>query len=302
MSKKILCVVILALFAFMVIAPGAHAQSGITPIEGISLSVGMAKYDPAPAQAGDFVTVWFDVTNRGNQFAENVSFELVAKYPFSLPDNNPVQKIDFLGGLSFKRLEYRMIIAKDAPDGISEIEVNYNTGNAVKLNKKFNITVNNTVYTSNLHALFVSASPVAVPGEETNMSIDVVNADKGTAFYVIAKAETPAAAIERNEIFIGTLEPNDFDNIDFKLMIPQETAPGTYPVTLTFYYRDKDSKLFTETDAVNINVVPKSSVLQSAPAIAPYMYAMYIIVILIVIRLLIPLGKWFIKPFRKKKH
>ncbi len=279
----------------------AQAQSSITPIEGVSLTIGLAKYDPIPAQAGDFTTLWFDVANRGNEAAQNVTFELTAKYPFSLPDNDPIQKIDFLSGLTSKRIEYRLFVAKDAPSGVSEVEVNYYMGSVIKISKKFNITVNNSINYANLNALFVSASPQPVSGAETNLSVDVVNANKGTAYYVIAKAESPVMAIERNEIFIGTLEPNDFDNLDFKLRINEGIPPGTYPVNLTFTYRDKDSNLFTESDIINLQVFPVSAA--AGPAAVPaYMYLVYIIVLLVVIRLAFPFGKWFIKPFRKKKH
>ena len=292
----------IAVFFALLLAACAQAQSSIIPIEGISLTVSLAKYDPIPAQAGDFAALWFDISNRGNQDAKNITFELVAKYPFILPDNNPVQTIDFLAGSSNKRIEYRLFVAKDAPDDAGEVEVNYYIGNAAKINKKFNITVNNTIETADLNALYVSAAPVPVVGSETNLSVDVVNADKGTAYYVIAKAESPVAAIERNEIFIGTLEPNDFDNVDFRLRISEGVAPGTYPVNLVFFYRDKDSKLFTENDTVEISVLSKAAAFSAPPPVPAYMYIVYILALLIAVRLLIPFGKWFIKPFRRKKR
>jgi hypothetical protein len=293
--------IFLLLMVAMLLPIGVQAQTSIGTVSGTNVLVDMAKYDPYPAQADDFVTVWFDVSNRGTESAENVTFTLLPKYPFSLPDNDPTRTITQLSGLTSKRIEYRLLVDKNAPEGRSEMEIKYSRGPGVETSKKFNITVNNSIEQAALNALFVSAKPSPAPGILSTISMDVVNADKGAAYYVLAKAESSIATIERNEIFIGTLEPNDFDNVDYELKINENTEPGKYPVDITFYYRDKDSNLITEKDVVEIEVLSKTDSLPAATQIPQYMYVIYIIVLLIAIRLLIPFFKWFVKPFRRRK-
>ncbi len=268
------------------------------PTSGTNLAVSMAKYDPAPAEAGRFVTVWFDVMNRGSDIAENISFILTPKYPFSLPDNDPLRAMS-IPSASSVRLEYRLLVDKNVPDSVGELKLTSKISSAAIAEWTFNLTIDNTLEDAELNALFVSAKPTPYPGGSFNISVDVVDANKGTAYYVVAKAESPVADIARDEVFIGTLEPNDYDNLDFEMKVKPGTAPGTYPLKITFIYRDKDSKLFTDSDTVNFTVAPQGDAAETA-SVPVWMYLINIVVLLIVIRMAIPFGKWFLKPFRRK--
>jgi hypothetical protein len=282
------------IIAVLLLSAGVYAL----PTSGTNILVSMAKYDPAPAEAGRFVTVWFDVLNRGSDIAENFTFSLTPMYPFSLPDNDPAKTISIPSSSSV-RIEYRLFVDRDAPDTKGELKLVSKISSAAVAEWAFNVTIDNTLEDADLKALFVSARPTPYAGGSFNISVDVVNANKGTAYYVRAKVESPVASIGRNEIFIGTLEPNDYDNLDFELNVMPNTPAGTYPLNITFAYRDKDSKLFVENDVVNFRVSAQGDmpVSESVPA---WMYIVNIVVILILIRLAIPFGKWFLKPFRRK--
>ncbi len=288
--KKLVFLLVLLSFAAMVNADVPR---------GTSVDVSMAKYDPIPAEADDFVTVWFDVYNRGTDTLEDFTVTLTPKYPFSLPDNDPDRVID-IAGLTTSRVEYRMFVDNNAPDGRSEIEIKYFITESSLAKKKFNITVNNSIEKADLNAIFVSSKPRPYVGGKTAISMDVVNADRGVAYYIIAKASSPVAYIERDEIFVGTLEPDDFDNVDFELEVKGDTAPGIYPLHLVFEYRDENSKLLTETDTINLTVKQANDVLPQAEAVPIYMYPVYLVGLLIVIRLAIPFFKWLFKPFRRR--
>ncbi len=288
--KKLVFLLVLLSFAAMVNAD---------VIRGTSVDVSMAKYDPIPAGADNYVTVWFDVTNRGTENIDNFTVTLTPKYPFSLTDNDPDRMIT-IAGLTTSRVEYRMLVDKNAPDGKSEIEIRYLIAKDSLAKKKFNITVNNSIEKAHLDAIYVSSKPSPYAGGKTTVSIDVVNADRGIAYYIIAKASSSVATIERNEIFIGTLEPDDFDNVDFDLEINKDTAPGVYPLDVVFEYRDENSKLLTETDTIELNVKEASDVLPQQQEVPIYMYPVYLVVLLFVIRLAIPFFRWLFKPFRRK--
>jgi hypothetical protein len=288
--KKIFFVLFL-----LALSAGAYAL----PVAGTNIAISMANYNPAPAEAGKFVTVWFDVTNRGSDIAEDVQLTLVPAYPFTLPDNDPVRTIS-IPSTSNVRVEYRLFVDREAPDTLGELKLITKISSAATAEFTFNITIDNTVEDAELQSLFVSTKPTPFPGGTFNISVDVVNANKGTAYYVLATAESPVADINRNKVFIGTLEPNDYDNIDFEMKIKPNTAPGTYPLKITFTYRDKDSKLFADEDMVDFTVAAQGDASDTA-SLPVWMYAINIVVLLIVIRLAIPFFKWFIKPFRHRK-
>jgi hypothetical protein len=54
-----------------------------TPAE--ALSVKLMKYDPYPANAGEYVTVWIKIENPGlGGPSEDVKLKIIAEYAFSL--------------------------------------------------------------------------------------------------------------------------------------------------------------------------------------------------------------------------
>ena len=138
------------------------------------------------------------------------------------------------------------------------------------------------------------------PGGLTKITVDIVNADSGTAYYTLVKASSEAATIDRDSIFVGTLEGNDFDSVDFDLKI-KDVEPGTYPVDISMVYKDKDSNEVSSSGTVYLRVGSTEEFAAVSKVEAPiWMYAFYIFIFVVVLRLLIPFFKWLVKPLRKK--
>ena len=85
--KRALIATIFAMALLSVVFTQA-SRAALTPIKGGLLSVDFAKYEPYPADAGEFVTVWINVNNKGIDPVTNATFFLETKYPFSIPDGN----------------------------------------------------------------------------------------------------------------------------------------------------------------------------------------------------------------------
>lgn len=292
---------VIFLFALLIVSfPVASA----VPVNSAVINATLAKYDPFPAEAGRTVTIWIDVSNIGLRDARNVSLMLAPKFPLSYPGGE--QKFySRISALDSVRAEYQLFVDKSAKKENVSFDVyiayiNPSDNSTGYRSRNFTILVNKSVEKTELTALFVEVAPEAVPGEKTNLSVDIINVNKGAAFFTVAHAESPAAIIERNEIFVGELEANDFDSVDFELSIKNSIEPGIYPVNITMFYKDDDSNDLVSSNIVEINVVAERSV--STPQIPPYLYIVYIVVILIIIRLAFPFVRWFIKPFRRKKH
>jgi len=307
MKKTLITAIFAMVFVSMlcVTQVGHAAIVGTQPIRGGLLNVELAKYEPFPADAGEFVTVWIDVNNRGIESVTNATFILEPKYPFSLPDNDAKRQYTRITGLDDVRLEYRLLVDKDAPNSTSEVLVKYGENGETTSEKTISIRVKEgeTKDKADLKALFVETSPAAYPGGTAILTIDLVNADDGTAYHTIAMADTEIAEIVRNTIFVGDLEADDFDSVDFSLKIKQDVAAGEYPVNITSIYKDEDSNELQQSSIVYITVITaEEAITKQVPEVPTWMVLVYIIVLIIILRaVLLPFVRWFVKPFRKKK-
>lgn len=291
------CAIVLALATASI----AATLASTVPIKGSVLDVKLAKYDPAPAESGGLVTVWFDVKNLGIEKAANATFVIIPEYPFSLPNGDPERVYGSLTGLDDIRLEYKILVDESAPNGTYYMKMKYSTEGKIFSEETFGITVSEESDVADLKALFVKVYPPAFPGKASRLSIDVINADSGTAYYTLVKASSDIADIERDNIFVGTLEANDFDSVDFDMKI-RDVEPGIYPVSIKMIYKDKDSVEHEESSEIYVRVGSREELAALSKTDTPVlMYVAYIIVFVLAIRLLLPFLKWLVKPMIKKK-
>jgi hypothetical protein len=266
---------------------------------GSIVDVRLAKYDPFPVEAGTTTTVYLDVVNSGQERADNITITLQPSYPFSLPSNDSVRNVAVVPGPDSRRIEYNLLADKSARNGT--YIVNFMTVQDTTTKKgNFSITVRTTdsFDKADLVPLFVGAAPEPYPMGATKLSVDITNVDKGTAYYVIAKASSDAFDIERDEIFVGTLEPNDFSSTDFD-MVARNVAPGTYPVNITMIYKDKDSNEISQSRSIDVRVISAQAAKQLDAVPTPvWVYVIYLVGLVIVVKY-VAMPLW--KKARKKK-
>lgn len=299
MKNKILLLGICILFLLPAMIQPVYAGSTDAGL----LDVSIGKYDPYPAQAGKYVTVWIDVVNRFDPIYDT-TFNLEADYPFTII-NNATRTYSRITGLDDVRLEYQLLVDKNAPNSTNEIKLRWsNVGEKALFERDFNITVveGQRDKQADLRALFVDIKPDAYVSGTSKLTLDIINTDDGTAYHTVVKADSAVANIATNEVFVGNLNGDDFDSVDFNLDI-KNVPQGTYPVNITMTYKNSDGKEIVQENPVYITVVSQAeAALQNKTETPAWMFVIYIIVIIIIIRaLLMPFVRWFVKPFRKKK-
>lgn len=278
------------LFFLLIIGITLAQTTGSIPIIGTSLNVQLAKYSPTPAEAGKVFTVWFKVENRGVESAKDASFILIPEYPFSLPNNDPTRNYGSITGLDDIQLEYKLLVAEETLNGTYDFKMNYTANGRVKFEKEFSVTVQEEQekYIAFLETLLISIDPPAYANERFNLTIDIVNRDKGTALFTVVKMKTEIGTIERSEIFVGNLKSDDSDSVTFELNLDNVT--GKYPVEITTSYKDQDSIEITKTSTIFIDITRKPFVPVEVPV---WSTALNVIVLLMVL-------KWIIIPIIKK--
>jgi len=274
------------------------------PGEFISFDVMQLKYDPYPAEQGKYVTLWLEAYNPATTTAKNVVFELLTEYPFTL-DTNEVATREFstIPGLYTVVLQYKIRVDEDAVEGMNDISFRYKIGNGAAVEKEIEIHVTESPNKAELKTFFVGTEPKAYPGGETTLSIDLANIASGSAYYTIVEMKSDIAEIEVDEIFIGTMDADDFDTIDFELKINEDVEAGKYPVTIKSYYKDEDDKSYESEDTVYIKIYTEEEILAGQEVETPwYQYLAYIIVGLIIIKyFLVPFVSRTVSFLRKKR-
>lgn len=290
--------------AFLIIISIASADTilGSTGvIRGNLLNVQLAKYDPTPAEAGKIATLWIKAENKGIEPVPNATFVIETAYPFSLPNSDPSRYYGKITGLDDIKLEYKVLVDKRAINGTYTMTMRYQTGDNLWLEKDFSITVSEFEREKNadLKALYVKTDPVAYSNGASRLTIDIANVGDGTAYYTIVKAESDAADIERDKIFVGTLNPNDFDSADFDMKFRNVT--GSYPVKITMIYKDKDGNEVAQNDEVYISLISQEEAKKAQKKETPLStYAIYLILLILALKFIaIPLGKRIFLPARK---
>jgi hypothetical protein len=288
---SVLFTIILASVAFAATVP-------IGPV----LKVELAKYDPFPAEAGSIATIWIKAENIGTEPARSEAFTLSVDYPFSLPNNDPARSYGRISSGEDILLEYKLLVDANAPNGTYKMKIRYGSSPTVLEEKEFEITVNEQEKDADLKALFVEIEPAAYPGGTAKLTMDIINRNPGTAYFTVVSARSDVALIERNEVYVGNLESDDFDSVDFDLKIRGDAQPGEYPVHVTMQYKNKDSVPLEKNDTINIKIISANEAQQSTRGEPPITnIIILVIVLLIAARLVVPLYRWYFKPFRNRK-
>src|SRR3989338_7398219 len=146
-----------------------------------------------------------------------------------------------------------------------------------------------------LDAVAGHLEPIAYPGAESEISIDLFNTGVGSARFVVAELQAEFAEIESSKVFIGTLEADGFDSFKTKLRIAGNAAPGTQPITLKLTYVDESNE--TRVEAITLNVRVYS--IQEAQSISGAQPSIWFYIALLLA--LFIAGKFAYRRFAKKK-
>ncbi len=95
------------------------------------------------------------------------------------------------------------------------------------------------------------------PGGVAEFSMDVSNIGTADARFLEVKPiiKSPIVKIVPEEgVFIGTLSPDDFDSVDFKITLAREVKPGVYPFSVELRYRDTYNRIYTVTKTTYFEV------------------------------------------------
>src|SRR3989344_479111 len=142
---------------------------------GPEITASVLRYDPTPAEQGNTVDMWVQLSNAGTK-ADRVSVQFIPEYPFSLPEGQ-TERIDVgtLAASESKVEKFTVFVEPDAPNGERNITFQYKFSSDENW-AQFEAPI--TLQTQNAGIVIedyqVTPTPV-VPGQITDVSLRLRN-------------------------------------------------------------------------------------------------------------------------------
>lgn len=241
----------------------------------------------APGQTSDVVLL---IKNNGDDSVTDVSVALdFTNLPLAPYNSGSEFSISEIESDKTKQAQFEIIALNDAKSGIYKIPV------------KIEYKENDVAKTKQMViSIMVNSEPIIevsvedgllLKGKENKVSLKIVN--KGLAdvkfLEILTGTSTYYNLLSQNKIYIGDVDSNDFQTVDFSLFF-KDNVPSTINLPVTINYKDITNKeysqdfviplkVYTTSQAQNLGLVAKSNT-------GYYVLGIVVIVLYIIYRLI----------------
>ena len=247
----------------------AFALSLVTPTtlsNEANIRASLLSQTPDPVAPGRYVELRFQIENLGTYKAENLVFELVPEYPFSLdPGDTVTRKLGTLYGRAIgdtaATLYYKVRVDANALEGNNIIKLKYSVDNGDSWSYFNDFTVRLQGDTSQVGISSVKADPERlVPGQETLATITVSNLGESFIQDVAVKLDlsaitTPFAPVNSaTEKKVKTIAAGKSADFVFSLITLGSAESNIYKVPVLITYSDSTGTSHTKSDYISLMV------------------------------------------------
>jgi hypothetical protein len=252
MKKLLILALMLVLCAVGVSAGGAMVTASIL------------RYEPTPAEQGNTVDVWVQLSNAGTK-AEMVAIKFQPEYPFSLaPGVQGDVEVGTLAAIENKVVKFTLFIDSNAPNGDRNVKFLYKHGT---IDQWAMLEAPITIQTQNAGLMIdsydVEPSPV-IPGQIFNVTLKFRNAGKIAVKNLDVSFDLPEGTF--STIGTGAKKRVDFipseetEIVSFQMASDTSTAVKVYNVPVTLSYQDERNKQYTDTAKISLVVNAKPEI------------------------------------------
>ncbi|MFP4118553.1 MAG: COG1361 S-layer family protein [Candidatus Woesearchaeota archaeon] len=262
-TKSMILIVILALI--LATMPIAQAQ------DEAQLTVDLLKYEPSPAQPGQYVTVTLELENLGNEDAKNAAIEVVDQFPFTIISQSEAREV--IGNLKGQRsyvVDLKLKVSSEAVVGENDLKIRFTSDIG---NNNWQETTKTIRVKSNQAALsisdvntdpeeFISGEPGEVKLTVKNTA-DVVLRDIGVQLNLInpeagQSGELPFTPVgSSEEQRVSKLNPGELKTLTYQLNTDAEARPGFYKIPVATTYFDEEGTEYEKTNIIGVAVMAK---------------------------------------------
>lgn len=256
---------LLKLFVLLVVLLFAMPMAFAQITDSANLRVTLVNQQPDPVEPGNIVDVRFKIENLGSDTAEDVSFEVVPEYPFSiLPGYNVTQVLGNVWGRQTSDtgiiVLYKLKVDENAVSGDNDIKVRYRSRHGAWIQPdEFTIRVGAAD-----KVLFVSKVETIpeqiVPGERAQLRMTFDNQAGGILRSIVVALDLssdliPIAPIDSmSEKKISSISHGKQKELIFSVVALADADAGIYKVPVTISYEDDSGNSYTKTGVIGVFV------------------------------------------------
>jgi len=251
-------IIILTIIAILMTA-NAYA------LKGAEVKASILRYNPTPAEQGNTVDVWIQLSNAGTK-ADQVSIKFVPEYPFSLPQGQS-EDIDAgsVAATENKVIKFTLFVDSNAPNGDSKIKFSYKYSSVndwIQLEAPISLETQNAALIVNDYS--VTPNQV-VPGQTATLELKIKNTGKIAVKNVDAgidlgdgKFSTIGSGAKKRINYVGA---GEIETITFQLASDTSTQVKVYSIPVSLAYQDERNKKYSDTAKISlvVNAVPEIS-------------------------------------------
>ncbi|HLC32301.1 MAG TPA: COG1361 S-layer family protein [Candidatus Nanoarchaeia archaeon] len=242
---------ILFALVFLVLALSVYAA-------GPEISASVLRYDPTPAEQGNTVDIWVQLSNAGTE-ADRVSIQFVPEYPFNLPEGQ-TDRIDIgiLAASESKVEKFTVFVDPSAPNGERNITFQYkfsSDDNWAQFEAPISLQTQNAGIV--IEDYQVTPTPV-VPGQITDLMLRLRNSGK-------VAVKNIDVGIELEDSSFSTINSGTKKRVDsipaggsatvlFKLASDTNTEIKLYNVPVSLSFQDERNTQFNESAKISLVV------------------------------------------------
>jgi len=257
---------IIAIFFLAIIYISMPVSADVTTNDAF-LTASVAKYEPLPAEPGNFMTVYIKLENIGNKDAKDAVIEIMPEFPFNIDPAAAKKEIGILGSQTDFVQDFRVRVDDNAISGINRLKIRYttNSNSGLWIEQDLNIRVQSIG--SDIQITSVTTEPEElVPGETGKLRIRIKNdaastmrdiklnldlGDTTTTTYPFIPVGTTS------QQRIGSLPPGQSSEFVYEIRPYPDALSKLYKIPLTLTYTDNQETEYTKTDLVGIIVNSK---------------------------------------------
>ncbi|MBR9700342.1 hypothetical protein GOV11_00570 [Candidatus Woesearchaeota archaeon] len=246
--------ILLALMLLLV--PLAHADLVTT---GAALDASLLYYEPVPAQPGDAVDIWIQITNDGGSRSKTGMLSIQPSSTFTVEAGSDERTaIPGIPGQESFLFTTTVRISKDANEGTSYIKVRIQEdGKESYIERDLAINIQGT--SSALSILKATTSPADVlPGEHTLLSVVVQNVGQTVVRNVDVALDLDdlsfAPSGSSDSKTISSLRGGESHTFVFNLAAYPDAEANAYQLPITLSYDDEQGNAKSQDETIGIVV------------------------------------------------
>lgn len=256
----------------LILVSGVYATTYTTNTNSYRIEVSMLNQDPDPVEPGDLVEARFRIENSGTKGIDNLKFELIPKFPFTIYSGEAIKDMGSIDSYQISEdsyvVKYTLKVSEDAVSGENKISARYIIDNEMSVDLDY-FTININEYSPIVELVSATTTPEeAIPGENVQLKLKVKSLtfaeirdvklsldikDTTTTTYYFAPLGSS------NEQVIESVKPNQEKEVIFNLVSSPDTPIDVEKIPVTMTYYDADGTEYSKEYIIGIKMYEKPS-------------------------------------------